>query len=251
MITKKLKTLDGYISISIPSLVSEITLGMAIAMQQDNTDIETISILSGLPLDELYAVRNINDFDIFREHVLSLAHQMSYECSDLPVPKFVFLMGKKVSVIDNLSIEPAGAFMECKNIIADEINEHRQAYGDEAWDAYFEENGKMPIDFAPSLNSAALILAHYLYCPTTGLPYNEDKAEKFKEEIHKLSLTLTVPIAKYFFLSYPNLWREKQSFSKVIIQLWKKRRELKRSKGFRTLIPSIVWLAVILLSGRK
>jgi hypothetical protein len=236
MISKTLRTTDGQIVIAIPSMLSELTLGMLIAMQNDNSELETISILSGIDKEELCNVRNINDFELFRDHVLSLAHQISYESDNLTIPKSIIIMGKKVDVINNLSIEPAGAFMECRNIIADEINEHRLAYGDKEWDEYFEANGKMPIDFKPSLNSAALILAHYLYCPATNLPYNEEKAEAFKSEALKLSMALTMPIAKYFFLSYPNLWKQKQSYLKVVIQLWKKRRELKRSKGSRTII---------------
>lgn len=237
MISKTLKTVDGTIKVTIPSMLHELTLGMLIAMQDDNSELETIAILSGIDKEELYNVRNINDFELFRDHVLSLAHQISYESDNLPLPKSILIAGKKVDVINNLSIEPAGAFMECRNIIADEINEHRLAYGDKEWDDYFEANGKMPIDFKPSLNSAALILAHYLYCPTTKLPYNEEKAEAFKREVLKLSIALTIPIAKYFFLSYPNLWKQKQSYLKVIIQLWKRKLALRRSKGFRTLIP--------------
>lgn len=236
MISKTLRTTDGQMVIAIPSQLSELTLGMFIAMQEDNTDLETISILSGMPKDELYNVRNLNEFELFREHVLSLVHQINYESHNLPIPKSIFIMGKSVRIIDNLSIEPVGAFMVCRDVIADEINAHKKVFGEKEWDDYFEANGNIPVDYKPSVKAGAKILAHYLYCKTTGLPYDEDKANVFEKEILKLSMVLTIPIAKYFFLSYPDLWREKQSFSKVVIQLWKKRLALNRSRRSNTSI---------------
>lgn len=231
MISKTLQTLDGQLKISIPSVISEITLGMLIAMQEDNSDIETISILSGISKDELYNVRNINDFDIFKEHVLSLVHQISYECNNLPLPKQIFICGKKVEVTKDLNIEPAGAFMECRDLIADEINEHIKVFGEDDYKEHFK----------PSLKITSFILAHYLYCPTTGLNYNADKAEAFQKEILKLSIALTIPIAKHFFLNYPFAPKTKRKFFPAVIQTWKRKLALRNSKGSRFLILLILW----------
>lgn len=225
MISKNLNTVDGQIKITIPSVLSELTLGMLIQMQEDNTELETISILSGIPKDELYKVRNIDDFEIFKEHVLSLVHQISYEADSLPLPKTIFICGKKITVPNDLNIEPAGAFYECRNLIADEINKHIETFGEDDWKH----------NFKPSLNLSALMLAHYLYYPATG-NYDDEKAEAFQSEVLKLSIAITIPLAKHFFLNYPFLPKEKRSYFQAVIRLWKRKLALRNSKGFRTSI---------------
>lgn len=252
MIEKIILTTEGKLRVAIPSKPHEVTLGMLIAMQEYSSDVEIISILSGRALDDLYLVRNITEFDVFSEHVLSLVHQIQYDCENMQIPNTIIVAGKKVQITRNLSIEPYGPFIECRNIIADEINEHRHLYGDKEWDAYFEENKKIPISFNPTLKSAAMILAHYLYCHATGLPYDDEKVEQFKDDhILKLSMTITMPIAKYFFLSYPNLWKPKTSYLRVIQQTWKRKVASKRLRRTPTLIQLIHWLMVTLLSGMK
>lgn len=220
MVTKVIRTTEGKLPVKIPSHISEVTLGMLIEMKDDKSNVETISILSGIPLDQLYLAKNISEFDVFNDNVLSLVHQVRYDCDNLPIPKSIFVNGRKVDVVKNLSIEPAGAFMECRNIIADEINEHKKLFGEDEW----QEN------FQPSLEATALIIAHYLYCPATGLPYSDEKAEAFKEHILKLSITITTPIAKYFFLNYPNLWKPKVGFLQGLYHLWKRKLALRRLK---------------------
>ena len=235
MITKVLKTTDGQLKVSIPSTLSEITLGMLIAMEEDNSDLETISILSGIQKHELYNVRNIADLEVFKEHVLSLAHQIKYQSDNPPLPKEIFIIGKKVKVPYNISIEPAGAFYECRNLIADEINQHIKDFGEDDWKEHFK----------PSLKTSALILAHYLYWPATGLLYDGEMAEAFQKEVCKLSMTLALPIAKHFFLNYPFLPTVKQSYYKVIIQMWKRKLASINSRRLTTLTLLILWLTVM------
>lgn len=219
MIAKTLKTINGPLRISIPSTIAEVTLGMLIKMQDDLSDLEVIAILAEMDKEELYNVINMQDFTtIFQEHILSLIHQIKYNCDNLPLPQHIFIAGKRINVISNLSIEPAGAFLECRNIIAEEINLHIKEYGEDDW----KEN------FKPSLQSTAQILANYLYCPTTGLPYDDTKIEAFKLRVLRLSITITAPLAKYFFLKYPNLLTQKIGYLKGLQLLWKRKQALRR-----------------------
>lgn len=221
MITKVLKTTDGNIKISIPSKLEEIKIGMMIRLATDPSEVECISILSGIDKEDLYNVRKMDDFNQFHEHILSLVHQITYLYPEmaLKVPKTISINGKTISVLSNLSVEPAGAFMNCKDIIADEINEAIRLFGEEDW----KEN------FKPSLKSAVKVLAQYLYCPATGKAYNEYSAEAFESEVEKLHITQALPIATFFFLNYPNLLKPKVNYWSMFKQ------ELKRKQGLRRL----------------
>src|SRR5471030_338975 len=110
MIEKTLRTQDGKLRVSIPTILNEITLGQMMEMQQTNhlNDIEAISILSGISKEELYTVINIDDFQVFGDHVQSLAQQIKYLYdSDIVPNKVTFMLGKRkvvVNVIRNLSV---------------------------------------------------------------------------------------------------------------------------------------------------
>ena len=43
-----------------------------------------------------------------------------------------------INVISNLSVEPAGAFMAARDIIADEINENVKQYGHNGMESHFK-----------------------------------------------------------------------------------------------------------------
>ncbi|MBS1500819.1 MAG: hypothetical protein JST32_02070, partial [Bacteroidetes bacterium] len=192
MIEKTLKTTDGKLRLSIPTALSEITLGQVMALQEKEQldDLDAISILSGVSKNELYSVRNFDDFLVFGDHVKSLAQQIRYLYESDQVPhKVSFAIGKKtvtVNVIRNLSVEPAGAFLAARDIIADEINEHIRQYGEENWQQHFQ----------PSLNACCQVLAQYFYCRATGKKYDEYEAEAFGEEVKKLRVTEALPVAR-------------------------------------------------------
>ena len=38
------------------------------------------------------------------------------------IPNYIILDGRQIKVLNNLSIEPAGAYLVCRDLIADEIN---------------------------------------------------------------------------------------------------------------------------------
>jgi hypothetical protein len=169
MIEKTLKTTTGKLSVKIPTELNEVTLGQIMAMQQkpDLNDIEAIGILSGIAVDELYNVKHIGDFQAFTETILDLSQQIN------------------VKVSHDLSVEPTGAFMAARDIIAEEINNHIKQHSDEDWQERFN----------PSLSACCQVLAHYFFCRATGQKYNEYQAEEFCNEIKKMRVTEALPIA--------------------------------------------------------
>jgi len=235
MIEKTLKTTGGKLLVKMPTLLNEITLGQVMEMQQKQyiNNIDAISILSGIPAQELNNVTNIDDFKAFGESVQSLSHQIKYLYNSDAIPaKVSFMLGKNkvtVNVIQNLSVEPAGAFMAASDIIADEINETIKIYGEENWKEHFH----------PSLKACCQLLAHYFFCRATGKPYNEYQAEQFTAEIKKMRVTEALPIAKHFFTCYPNLLRQKISFLQRLQHYWRKKQVSARLNNLNTSTPSI------------
>lgn len=213
MIQKTLKTTKGKLTVQIPDKLEEVTIGQMMALQEetDLNDLKAISILSGIAVDELKNVKKMDDFAVFGEAVLSLSHQIKYLYNSDVIPrKITFPNGKTVNVLSNLQVEPAGAFMAAREIIADEINEQITLYGEEEWQQRFN----------PSLKACSQILAHYFYCRATGKPYNEYEAEEFASEIKKLRVTEALPVSKHFFTCYPSLSKPKTGFFHRLRRHW-------------------------------
>jgi len=235
MIEKTLKTIGGKINIKIPSLLNELTLGQLMTMQEktDLSDLDAISILSGIAIDDLQNIQDPADLHVFGESVLSLSTQISYLYNSDDIPKKVtFYHGKspvQIKVINNLSVEPAGAFLASRDIIATEINEHIKNHGEEDWQQRFN----------PSLKACCQVLAHYFYCRVTGERYNEYKIEAFCDAIKQLRVTEALPIAKHFFSVYPNLSKQRTSFWHRLLPFWKKRQVYNPLSASDTSIPSM------------
>lgn len=233
MITRQLKTIDGKLTISIPSALHEITLGQLMQMQEVDklTDLDAISILSGIAVEELKNVKDFNDFDVFAAAVLSISNQIKYLYSSDVIPKRVsFNVGAKrveVDAIRNLSIEPAGAFMAAREIIADEIQRHIEQHGEEDWQERFN----------PSLKACCQVLAHYFYCRATGNKYNDNQAQQFAETVKQIGVTEALPIAKHFFMSYPSLSKSKTGFWHRLRLLWSRKPAYNVSKSLSTSTP--------------
>ncbi|SDS16782.1 hypothetical protein SAMN05216490_0662 [Mucilaginibacter mallensis] len=230
MIEKTLKTTDGNLLVKIPTALNEVTLGQMMEMQEKHylNDIDAISILSGIPLKELNNVTNFSDFQAFGNSVHSLSNQIKYLYNSDAIPhKVTFMLGKRkvtVNVIRNLSVEPAGAFMAARDIIADEINETIKLHGEEHWQEHFH----------PSLKACCHLLAHYFFCRATGKKYDEYEAEEFCNEVKKLRVTEALPIAKHFFTCYPNLLKQKIGFFQRLHQYWRRRQVFRRLKNLNT-----------------
>jgi len=227
MIEKTLKTTDGKLRVKIPSRLNEVTLGQLMQMQDvaNLTDLDAISILSAVPIEELNNVLNVQDFDVFGEVIFSLSNQIKhlYTIDDIPAKATFDIDDKKVTVnvIRNLSVEPAGAFMAAREIIADEISEHIKLYGEEDWQERFN----------PSLKACCQVLAQYFYCRVTGKKYNEYEAEAFSETVKKLIVTEALPIGKHFFMSYPNLLKPKVNYCQRFRLFWRKKQAYNLSKS--------------------
>jgi hypothetical protein len=188
-------------------------------------DLGAVSILSGISLEQLQNVQNISDFQAFEDTILLLSHQIKRLYNSDAIPKkttFTLNEGSKtVNVISNLSVEPAGAFMAARDIIAEEINGHIKQHGEDGWEESFN----------PSLKACCHVLAHYFYCKVTGKKYNEYEAEEFCDEIKKLKVTEALPIAKHFFSCYPALSKPKISSFHRLRQYWRKRQEYNHLKN--------------------
>jgi hypothetical protein len=238
MTERILKTTEGKLRIQMPTQLNEVTLGQMMDLQAkpNITDIEAISILSGIPVIELQNIKNYDDLHQFGDVVLSLSYQIKYLYNSNEIPKEVIftlpaadgvsLQKTRVKVMHNLSVEPAGAFMAARDIIAEEINTHIKTHGEDDWQEHFN----------PSLNACCQVLAQYFYCRVTGKKYNEYEAESFIEEIKKLRVTEALPISKHFFIFYPSLSITKTSFWHRLLQCLKKERASSRSKNLNTSI---------------
>ncbi len=233
MIQKTLKTITGKLKVSIPTALNEVTLGQMMEMQEkpNLNDLETIAILSGIPIQELQNVTSIDELQAFSDPVLSLSHQIKYLYNSDDIPEKVNFQSDNgcvsVKVMNNLSVEPAGAFMAARDIIADEINENEKHCGQGDQEAYFN----------PSLKACCQVLAHYFYCRATGKKYNEYEAEEFCTEIKKLRVTEALPIAKHFFTCYPGLSKPKTSCLHRFLQYWRKKQVYNRLKSLSISTP--------------
>lgn len=224
MITKTIKTTSGPLVISIPASRDEISIGLLQALTPEPghsfSNLETLGILSGIPVESetepcLYDVINLSDYDVFDQTLQLLAYQLKAFVEVQDIPDGVILdipqaqikrwfgriehKGKYVPVLKNLGIQPAGAYMEAKELIKGEY---------ERWERVKKEYGD-DIEFNPSIESQIRLLSLYLYCPATGEKFNTVKVSQFDEVIKKLSITKALPIARYFFLKYPNLSKPK------------------------------------------
>lgn len=233
MIQKTLKTTQGRINVKIPTVLSEITLGQMMELQEtlELNDLQAISILSGVPVEQIQNVCDVEELHSFGEAVLSLSQQIMnlYDSDSIPKKITFCIEGKStvINIIQNLSVEPAGAFMAARDIIAEEIKEHTKLLG----------NDDSMEHFRPSLSACCQVLAHYFYCRVTGKPYNEYEAEEFFTEIKKLRVTEALPISKHFFTCYPVLSKKKTKFFIRLQQLWKKGREYNRLRNLSISIP--------------
>lgn len=239
MIEKTIKTTAGKLLIKIPTQLHEITLGQMMALQEnpDIKDIDAISILSGVSVDELNNVTNYADFHELGDAILLLAGKIRqlYNISEIPKEITISLPGNdgsqgkkiKIKVPQNLSVEPVGAFMAARDIIAEEINTFIKKHGEENW----QDN------FNPSLKACCQVLSQYFYCRVTGNAYNEYAVEEFANEIKKLRVTEALPISLHFFFCYPNLSKPKTNFWLRLLPRSKKGLAYRPSKSLNISIP--------------
>ncbi|AMR33936.1 hypothetical protein A0256_22055 [Mucilaginibacter sp. PAMC 26640] len=233
MISKTLKTTNGKLEVRIPSQLKEVSIGQMMQLQDAPNlgDIQAISILSGVPLADLQEVTNAADFMVYADSIQNLSHEIATLYNSDAIPKTITVNWNggpvTVDVTKNLSVEPAGAFMAARDVIADEIAEHIKTYGAENWQDYFK----------PSLLACAKVLAYYLFCRVTGLKFDETAAANFVEIIKELGVTEALPVAKHFFMNYPDLSKPKTGFWQQVLPLLKKGLAYILSKSLGISIP--------------
>lgn len=230
MITKKIKTTQGPLTIAIPNDIKEMSIGLLLALTPEPghsfSELEQLSILSGIPVEPkdfadldvmcLTDICNIADLRVFDEALQTIAYQLKHFVTVQEIPKqisfelpeknikrwFNLNTGKAlkiVPVLSNLGIAPAGAYLEAKELIKKE---------GERWERVKEQYGA-DIEFNPSIAAQIRLLSLYFYTPVTGNKFNTLRVAEFDEVIKKLPITQALPIARYFFLRYPNLSKEK------------------------------------------
>lgn len=239
MITEVLKTNSGPVTIRIPQNMHEITLGQLIEIGNESENSNVMPMIPGLTREVYDNIIYYDQVKELQERIASLVHQINYCYNEASIPEYVVLGTKKikrfglnrivpnkVKVLKNLGIAPAGAYLECRDLIAAEANEYIKNTRDENWKT----------NFKPSNETAALILAHYFYCAATGKDWNENDAADFKSEVLKLSIQDALPIARYFFLKYPDLSKTKIGFWQAVRLKLNKKLALRnlRNSGTRT-----------------
>lgn len=231
MITKQIKTTEGLISLSIPTTLDELTIGQLADLQAnpEMSDAEIVSVLSYCPLETIYLARDINELKKFKEAIDTLTYELQFAYNAEAIPetvRFERLLGEKLSkpktvkVVRKLSLEPAGAYLNARNVIAEEINKAKEKFGD-AW----EQN------FNPSVQACIELLAQFFFYPATGKKYDEYQVQKFIDDVKYLPVSQALPIARYFFLKYPNLQMPKIGFWRQVQHQIKQRQALKNLKN--------------------
>lgn len=228
MKTAKIKTTSGPLTISIPSDLSEVTIGMMMDLTPGYGDslsqLEIMSALTGIPSgnkhgviypDDMFTLCDICDVEAFladfNEPIELLAIQIKACLIDAEVPDVITVPvgkpsfknrwyskkkiehgGKLVKVAKNLGIEPGGAYMEAKEIIAEEFKE---------WEKVKAELGDH-IEFSPSIHSLCRVLSLYLYSKAMDQKFSPQRAAEFDEITKQLPIDKALPIARFFFLRY-------------------------------------------------
>jgi len=247
MIEKTLLTTHGKLLVAIPTTLHELTLGQLMQLQEqpDLNDLEAISILSGVSLNALKTVRYMADFGVFANAMLQLSHQLKYLHQQHDIPRRVtFQINNRkvaVNVLNNLSVEPAGAFMAASDIIADEISGYVKTHGEEG----------LADNFVPSLKAQCRVLAHYFYGRATNKRYDEYAAEAFTEEIKKLPVMEALSVSRHFFSCYPSLSKPRTVFWPPLYRFWRKKPASPNLKNSVTSIRSIPWPAATSPNGPR
>jgi hypothetical protein len=234
MTERTFKHINGKIKLSIPDTLQDVTMQMMIQFQQPAlSDLEAISALTQTPIEQLYG---ISDIAALNEAILpfaqSLQHQLAYtyQAGVLPKQITLFYPGGKVQTItigEDAGFYAYGAVMEARELMTAEILRHQQTYGD-TWRDHLN----------PDLRTCGLILTHFLY--NRAYPSHVPSAidiQQFFDIVKWLPITDAAPLARYFFLSYPNLPLRKPTRWQRLQHLWKNAPALIRSRASVTSIP--------------
>jgi hypothetical protein len=192
-----IETLDGAeLILNIPANLNELTFGQLIDLQNPELTIfESLSILSGIPVDDLYNVRSYQEVTKIAKLYIDLFkyNLQAAELNKIPRKISVNYKGRRKTIkIKNPSMEPAGAYMVATKIISSEIYAHIDLYGEDNW----------KINFNPSLESCIGIVNAFLYCRVTGVKWTDDNGIDLSRT---MSAADVLSLAKHFYNVWPNL----------------------------------------------
>ncbi len=189
-------TTEGKINLNVPSEVNDITLAILQGLEEkpNASELETLSILTSESLERLYTVRNVDEL---LSTVLPVINDLNAGFADMDkdtLPKKLTLIidGKAQEI--KLSSTPGfysyGAVQDAIEIIKSEFERMEKAESQ-----------------IPSTKAFAWVLGCLLYnlAYSSKVPTATEMDEFMSEVVSKLPAVTAAPLAKYFFLLYPNL----------------------------------------------
>ncbi len=249
MFKRTLKGIVDDLTIEIPSMISELSVLKAIQIQElEGTmcnDLDIIEILAGLPKKTLCNnLCQLDDISVFTLPVTNLMSQLRHNYDHELIPDEVTFkiplepheikprwFGRvspthrdlTVKVPRRLTIEPAGALMNAKEIIKEAQENHIKLYGEDS-----------EVKFQPPVSFSSRVIAHYFYCKVYPGPYDEWKAEAFTDIVNQLPVTQAFPLACFFFLNSETLSGTRPGVWARALQYSRKKREYKALRNSHT-----------------
>jgi len=189
------------IHLNIPENLNEITFGQLIELRKpDLTNAEVLSVLSGVPVDEIYEARSFQEINrIAKIYIDLFTHSAAgANISSIPHKIKVNYAGKLKTVKFGkyLSMEPAGAYSAANKVITSEIYSNIDMYGEDNWKNHFN----------PSLQVCADVVDAFVYCRVTGKLWSDQGRESFALSMRAADVLI---LAKHFFNVWPNLISKK------------------------------------------
>lgn len=190
-------TTEGKLTLHVPSEVNDITLAILQGLEENPnaTELETLSILTGEPVEKLYTVRNVDEL---LSTILPVMNELNAGFTQMDkdtLPKkltLTFPNGRAQEI--KLSSTPGfysyGAVQDAIGIIRDEFTRMEQA--------------ETQIPCTKALAGVLGCLLFNLAYPAK-VPTPNEMEEFTSEVVGKLPAFTAAPLAKYFFFHYPNL----------------------------------------------
>lgn len=200
------------LTLNMPDQPNELTLGQFLKLREEKDIITQLAILCSVDKEDLLNIKysessqkQVRDAVALTEILNENIKNFLSSDASMVHPKKISILGKEVRIPQDLQKEPFWPSRKVKEVIQEKIQE-----------------SDTDVAFDPT-DKAADVIAHYLYVPFTGRPYNEYQAEEFKEVIHGLPLTDAIPLANFFFLKWKRLYLTKRGCFLVSLLVWKKK----------------------------
>lgn len=213
----------GSLTLSMPDQPKELTLGQFLKLRDEKDIISQLAILCTVDKEDLLGIKYSDKSEKQLQHAISLTEVLNENIRDFfnsdactVSPATVEILNKVVRVPQDMEKEPFWPSRKVKEIIQEKIQETGTG-----------------VSFDPT-DKAADVIAHYLYVPFTGRPYNEYQAEEFKEVVNTLPLTDAIPLANFFFLKWKSLYLTRFSCFLVAFRMWRKKLASKYLRSTRT-----------------